>query len=51
MTYLYPPLAFHLFPVIAAASALAEIPLQVWLIVMGVNDQRWKEQARAAGEV
>jgi hypothetical protein len=50
MTYLYPPLAFHLFPFIAAASALAEIPLQLWLIVKGVNDQRWKEQARAAGE-
>jgi hypothetical protein len=49
MLYLYPPLAYHLFPFIAAASALAEIPLQLWLIVMGVNGQRWKEQAAAAG--
>jgi len=48
MIYLYPPLAYHLFPFIAAASALAEIPLQLWLIVMGVNPQRWKEQASAA---
>ncbi len=45
MTYLYPPLAYHLFPFIAAASALAELPLQLWLLVVGVNDQRWKEQA------
>lgn len=50
MFYLYPPLAYHLFPFIAAASALAEFPLQLWLIVMGVNAQRWKEQASAAGE-
>jgi uncharacterized protein DUF4386 len=49
VTYLYPPLAYHLFiPYIAAASALGEIPLEFWLIVMGVNAQRWKEQASAA---
>jgi hypothetical protein len=51
VTYLYPPLAYHLFiPYIATASALGEIPLELWLIVMGVNVQRWKEQASAAGE-
>jgi len=50
VTYLYPPLAYHLFiPYIAAASALGEIPLEFWLIVMGVNAQRWREQA-SAGE-
>jgi len=49
VTYLYPPLAYHLFiPYIATASALGEIPLELWLIVMGVNVQRWKEQANAA---
>jgi Domain of unknown function (DUF4386) len=51
VTYLFPPLAVRLFfPYIAAASALGEIPLELWLIVMGVNAQRWKEQAGAAGE-
>jgi len=51
VTYLYPPLAYHLFiPYIATASALGEIPLELWLIVMGVNAQRWKEQASAAVE-
>src|SRR5208337_5027468 len=50
VTYLYPPLANYLFlPYIAAASALGEIPLELWLIVMGVNVQRWKEQASAGG--
>jgi hypothetical protein len=45
MIYVVPPFAARLFPVIAAASAIAEIPLQLWLIIMGVNVDRWKEQA------
>jgi hypothetical protein len=48
VTYLYPPLANYLSLYIAAASALGEIPLELWLIVKGVNAQRWKEQASAA---
>ncbi len=48
VTYLSPPLADRLWPFIASASALGEIPLELWLIVMGVNAQRWKEQASAA---
>ncbi|MBV8451443.1 MAG: hypothetical protein JOZ29_04125 [Deltaproteobacteria bacterium] len=35
----------HLFPLIATAAGLAEIPLALWLIVAGVNAQRWREQA------
>jgi hypothetical protein len=46
--YLYPPLAYRLSQFIAAASALGEIPLELWLMVKGVNVQRWKEQAIAA---
>jgi len=48
MMFVYPPLAQRMFPVIAGASALGEIPLQFWLLVMGVNAARWKEQADAA---
>jgi uncharacterized protein DUF4386 len=47
--YLFPPVAYALFPFIAAASAIGEVPLELWLIVMGVNAERWKEQASAAG--
>jgi hypothetical protein len=49
MMYLVPPVANRLFmPYIAVASALGEIPLELWLIVMAVNAQRWMEQANAA---
>jgi hypothetical protein len=50
MMYLVPPLAIRLFiPYIAGASALGELPLLLWLLVVGVNAQRWREQASAAG--
>jgi len=48
MLFLSPPLASSLFPAIATASAVAELPLQLWLVVMGVNGQRWQVQAEAA---
>jgi hypothetical protein len=49
MMYLVPPVAVRLFiPYIAAASALGEIPLELWLIIFAVNSQRWKEQAAIA---
>ncbi|MBO0686281.1 MAG: DUF4386 domain-containing protein [Candidatus Dormibacteraeota bacterium] len=47
--YLWPPLAMFVFPAIAVVSALAELPLMVWLLVFGVNPQRWEEQAEASG--
>jgi hypothetical protein len=47
-TFLWPPLAISLYPVISAVAALAEIPLVLWLLVVGVNVQRWKEQANKA---
>jgi hypothetical protein len=47
MTYLYPALGFSLFHFIAIASGLAELALPLWLLVFGVNAQRWKQQAAA----
>jgi hypothetical protein len=48
LTYLIPPLAHKLSPYNLAVDALAELLLTLWLLVMGVNSQRWKEQASAA---
>jgi hypothetical protein len=49
MTYMSPPLGHYLFPAIAVASGLAEIPLQLWLLIFGVNNERWKAQAEGMG--
>lgn len=46
---LSPPLATALYPFYLAPAAPGEISLMLWLLVMGVNAERWKEQASAAG--
>jgi hypothetical protein len=50
LTFLSPPFANHLSPYNLVLGFLAELALMLWLLVMGVNVQRWKEQASAAGE-
>jgi hypothetical protein len=49
MLYLSPPFAVRLFPFIAAVSAVGEVPLELWLIVVGLDETRWREQASGAG--
>ena len=49
LSFLYPPLGYRLFPYIAAFDLLGAAALILWLLVMGVNEQRWKEQATVAG--
>lgn len=44
---LSPAFAGHLFPYIMAPCGVAEISLCLWLLVRGVNAQRWEEQATA----
>jgi len=48
LTFLSPPLANYLSPYILVLGFLAELALMLWLLVMGVNVQRWNEQASAA---
>ena len=47
LTFLSPPLANYLSPYNLASALLVEALVMLWLLVMGVNDQRWKEQAGA----
>ena len=49
LTFLSPPLATYLSPYILAPGILGEGSLTLWLLVIGVNVQRWNEQAGAAG--
>jgi hypothetical protein len=49
LTFLHMPLGYRLFPYIAALGLLGAVPQILWLLVFGVNAERWKEQAGAAG--
>jgi len=46
--FLAPAWQTRIFPYFTV-TALAEVALALWLLVMGINEPRWKEQARAAG--
>ena len=45
LTFLYPPLGYRAFPLIALLGLLGSAVTIFWLLVFGVNEQRWNEQA------
>jgi hypothetical protein len=49
LSFMCPPLGYRLLPYIAVLGLLGAVLLVLWLLVFGVNEQRWKEQASAAG--
>ena len=50
LAFLYPPLGYRLFFYVAPLGLLGAAALILWLLVFGVNEQRWKQQqASAAG--
>jgi len=48
LSFLYLPLAYRLLPYILFLGLLGAAAQILWLLVFGVNEQRWKEQASAA---
>lgn len=50
LTFLAPPVARSLSPYIMLPGAVGELSLTLWLLVKGVNVERWNEQTRAAAE-
>jgi len=50
MPFLSPPLVQSLQPYILVFPGVGQISFCLWLLAMGLNAQRWQEQARAAGE-
>ena len=50
LTYLYEPLASRMAGYIVSFAVVAGFSTALWLLVFGVNEQRWREQAKAAGQ-
>lgn len=48
LPFLSPPLAGSLLPYILIPAGIGQVSLTLWLLVIGVNHQRWVEQASAA---
>jgi hypothetical protein len=48
LTYMSPPLVNYLSPYNLALGILGQESVMLWLLVMGVDVQRWKEQASPA---
>jgi hypothetical protein len=47
LTFLSPTLGYRYFPYVAAVGFLGALALILWLLVVGVDAQRWNEQAGA----
>jgi len=48
LSFLYLPLGHRLFPYAVSVALLGALALIVWLLVRGVDEPRWKEQAGAS---
>lgn len=50
LTFLFPPLAQGLAPFNMLPGAIGELSLTLWLLIKGVNVQRWHAQANLGGQ-
>jgi len=45
LAFLWPPLGYRVFPYVAAVALLGLLAMIAWLLIVGVNEERWKAQA------
>jgi hypothetical protein len=50
LTYLYEPLASRMAVYIVSFAVVGAFSTALWFLVFGVNEQLWREQAKAAGQ-
>jgi len=49
LTYLYQPLAQSLSAYVIPVGVLGAVAITLWLLIVGVDEQRWREQAQRSG--
>lgn len=47
LTFLYPPLGYSAFPILALFGLLGAAAMIFWLLVFGVNEEKWNKLARS----
>ena len=50
LSLIYPPFGYALLPFVALAGLIGAAVQIFWLLIYGVNEQRWMEQADAAAK-
>ena len=45
LTFLYPPLGYSAFMILALVALAGSAATIFWLLVFGVNEEKWKQQA------
>ena len=48
LTFLYPPLGYRVFMILAPIGLLSALVKIFWLLVFGVNEEKWNERAAQA---
>jgi Domain of unknown function (DUF4386) len=48
LTFLYPPLGYSVFLYVVLLALLGSAAMIFWLMIFGVNEERWWERASAA---
>src|SRR5205085_12195183 len=48
LTFLYPPLGVRLFLYLALFAMVGVLATSLWLLTVGVDEQRWRERAAQA---
>jgi hypothetical protein len=52
LAFVSPPLGYRLFPIVAPLALLGSIATIAWLLIFGVDERRWLDQARVeAGSI
>ena len=50
LTFLYPPLGSRMFMVAALGSLLNVVIMILWLLIRGVDEDKWRSKAAAASD-